>query len=71
MREPLIFLLLFVYYLLLGIICYYYFKFIKKKTKGNIISYILLYGMRIRIGFSGILALITADLILYGTIIIK
>jgi Fe2+ transport system protein B len=66
MRGTLITVLFFPYYIILGIICYSYFKFIKKEMKEKWHLYVFFYGMRIRLGVSGILAVITADLILYG-----
>jgi len=59
-----------VYYLLIGLLCCWYFHKYKKKDfeKEGWGFYVFFYGGRFRFAISGIFAVITADLCLYGTI---
>jgi hypothetical protein len=54
------------YQSIFGIICYSYFKFIKKEIKENKLLFFFFYGPVIRICLCAALAVMTADLILYG-----
>jgi hypothetical protein len=54
------------YQSIFGIICYFYFKSIKKEIKGNKLLFFFFYGPVLRIWLCLALAIITANLILYG-----
>jgi hypothetical protein len=68
MRETLFFIFFSTYYLLWGVISYCYFRFYKKDKTENMKLYIFFYGMRIRIAISGLFAILTVHLWLYGAI---
>ena len=70
MRAVLIITFWIIYYLLIGGLCCWYFHKYKKKEfeKDGWTVYFFLYGIRLRIGLSGIFAIFTADLCLYGAI---
>jgi hypothetical protein len=54
------------YQSILGMICYFYLKFIKKEIKGNKLLFFFFYGPVLRIWLCAALAIITANLILFG-----
>ena len=62
MRRQLFIVFFIVFYLLIGLLCYMYFKYIKHDSKEKWYFYIFFYGMRFRIVLTGILALLAADL---------
>ena len=69
MRTLLIIFFLIVYYLFMGGLCCWYFHRykIKEFKKEGWSAYVFFHGGRIRFAISGVLAIMTANLCLYGT----
>jgi len=70
MRAILAIIFFIVYYLLIGGVHYWYFRKYKRADfEKEKLFYLLGYGGRFRFGVSIVLAIFTADMILFGTIL--
>lgn len=69
MREHILDISFLCYYFLQGLICYVYYRFVKKDIQEPWFSYVFVYYLRLRGAISLFLAIITRDLILYGFIL--
>jgi len=69
MRATLIIIFWIVYYVLIGVIHYWYFRrYRREEFDKEKLFYLFGYGGRARFGVSGVLAFFTTELYLYGSI---